>query len=109
MLARFNHVVDRRDPRVIQRRRSACLGQNTGAAIALIYDIVEHQLQCHIAVQQLIARAVHYAHSAAAQFRRNQVMREGVANHEVTSAEASLRSGPVIVNPGAMPEWTGAS
>ena len=61
------NVVDRANPRMIQRRRSARLASKPFERLRLLRQFVGEKFQRHRAVQPAILRLVDHAHSAGAQ------------------------------------------
>jgi hypothetical protein len=69
-------IVDRQDVGMVQRARRPRFALETGAAAGRLGSLLIEDLDGDIAAQPQIAGAVHFAHSARAQRRKNLVRPE---------------------------------
>ncbi len=78
---KFADVVNRADPRMVQRGCRARFAAETFDGLGVLRNIVGQKLQRHIAAQPRILGLVHHAHSAAAELFDDAVMGNRAADN----------------------------
>src|SRR5258708_5819484 len=73
--------MDCADVRVVQRGRSLGFPLESAESLCVIRQFVGKELQSDVTVQLEVFRSVDHAHSSAAEFFDNAVMRDGLTNH----------------------------
>ncbi len=75
------NLINRADIRMIQRRSRLCLALKTRSGQRILRHFVRQKLQRNKAAQAGIFSLVNHAHTAAAQFLDNAVVRDGLIDH----------------------------
>jgi hypothetical protein len=65
-IARFFETIDSRDIRVIQRSQCARFAAEANHPLRVACELRRQRLDCHIAIELIIVRPVHFSHSAGA-------------------------------------------
>ena len=78
---RFADVIEGTDVGVRQRRRGTGFLQKPVAESAIPNEPVSEKFQCDISIKSSIPGAIHHAHAATAEFFKDFVVRNRLANH----------------------------
>jgi len=73
--------VDLRDVRVVELGQQLGLALETGQALGVRGEGRGKELECHVAPELRVARAIHFAHSASTELGGHSIMSERGADH----------------------------
>jgi hypothetical protein len=76
----LDHVVERDDVRVTDRRRGAGLAQHARAALGIGRELGGQHLERDVTLESLVLRAPHFAHRALAEQRDQPIRPDQVAD-----------------------------